>query len=230
MSRRIITLGDSTMQFNNFIKFPQTGWPQALQRFVKSDVQILNFAINGKSSKNYIELGLFENALSYIQTDDLVLIQFGHNDVKIQDPSRFTRPFVEYKNNLKFMLEACMNKGAKVILLTSISERYFENGVLLESAHYQYTEAMKELAFENNVRCIDMYTITKNMISRLGDENSKRLFMVFDAGVYENYPNGLFDNTHLRYDGAYMVAKCFYDEVIKIDEYKDLFLLKEDFV
>lgn len=51
MNKRIITLGDSTMQFNNFLKFPQTGWPQALERFVRPDVEILNFAVNGKSTK-----------------------------------------------------------------------------------------------------------------------------------------------------------------------------------
>ena len=56
MVQRIITLGDSTMQFNPYNKFPQTGWPQALVRFVRPEVEIKNFAVNGKSTKNFIEL------------------------------------------------------------------------------------------------------------------------------------------------------------------------------
>ena len=107
MNKRIITLGDSTMQFNNFLKFPQTGWPQALERFVRLDVEILNFAVNGKSTKNFISLQLFDRALNNIRESDLVLIEFGHNDVKKEDLTRYTEPFGEYQQNLKYMVECC---------------------------------------------------------------------------------------------------------------------------
>ncbi len=224
MSKRIVTLGDSTMQFNNFLKFPQTGWPQALTRFVKPDVEILNFAVNGKSTKNYIELGLFDKAYEQIQKDDLVLIEFGHNDVKIEDPLRYTEPYGSYQLNLEYMVNQCKSKGAHVILLTSITERYFSGNVLTESKHYPYVQAMLELAKRINVQCIDMYSLSKKVIESYGEVKSRQLYMYFDADIYENYPSGSVDNTHLRYDGAYEIANCFYKEMMKRKLFVDFFL------
>ncbi len=228
MSKRIITLGDSTMQFNNFLKFPQTGWPQALERFLQPNVEILNFAVNGKSTKNFISLQLFDKALKNIQANDLVLIEFGHNDVKIEDSTRYTKPFGDYQQNLKYMVECCKKKRANVILLTSIIERNFdENGIIKDSLHFEYTKAMKALAEQMNIPCIDMYSLTKNRVSEEGAEKSKRFYMNFSSGLYDSYPNGLEDNTHLRYEGAFMVAKCFYDEITRLGLYTDLFLLRD---
>lgn len=224
MSYRIITLGDSTMQFNNYCKFPQTGWPQALDRFLKPQVEILNFAVNGKSTKNFISLGLFDNALSHIITGDIVLIGFGHNDVKIEDASRFTKPYGDYQDNLKWMIMNCQKKGAKVILLTSIAERLFKNGEFVDSPHVEYTEAAKQVAKELGTPCIDLYRATKEVISLEKDEPSKRFFMNFGPHLYSSHPDGLQDNTHLRYDGAFMVANCFYQEMKKQHLFEELFL------
>lgn len=223
MSKRIITLGDSTMQDNNFKKFPQTGWPQALPRFVKKNVEILNFAANGKSTKNFISLGLFDKALELIVPGDLVLIEFGHNDQKYEDQNRFTEPFKDYQFNLENMVNACTKKQANVILLTSITERIFKNGQLVE-CHGDYPRAVKELATKLNIPCIDMYQLTRTEVSRYGSEKSKSLYMNFESGIYESYPDGLSDDTHLRYDGAYMVANCFYKEMMKLGLYTDLFI------
>ncbi len=224
MGSRIITLGDSTMQFNNYLKFPQTGWPQALVRFLKPDVEILNFAVNGKSTKNFISLGLFDNALNNMKKDDLVLIEFGHNDAKKEDPTRFTEPFKDYQENLKFMVEACRSKGAHVILLTSITERKFSGEKLIDCRHSKYPEAMMVLAEQINVPCIDMYKLTREVLSKEGPDASKRFYMNFGKDLYISYPDGLEDDTHLRYDGAYMVARCFYEEMLRKKLYVDLFL------
>jgi hypothetical protein len=39
--------------------------------------------------------------------------------------------------------------------------------------------------------------------------------MNFDAGIYDNYPEGSDDNTHLRWKGAQMVAELFLEEIKK---------------
>ncbi|MDE5566074.1 MAG: rhamnogalacturonan acetylesterase [Anaeroplasmataceae bacterium] len=224
MSRRLITLGDSTMQFNHFKKFPQTGWPQALVRFIKPNVEILNFAVNGKSTKNYISLGLFDKALSHVQQGDIVIIGFGHNDVKVEDETRFTEPYGSYQQNLKYMVEKCQAQKADVILLTSIIERHFEDGKLIDSPHLEYTKAAKKLAQELNIPCVDLYEATKQKISKEGEEASKRFYMNFGPNLYASHPDGLLDNTHLRYDGAFLVANCFYEEMKKQHLHEDIFL------
>ena len=35
--------------------------------------------------------------------------------------------------------------------------------------------------------------------------------------LYSNYPNGLCDNTHLRFDGAYQISKLIIEEFKKIN-------------
>lgn len=209
------------MQFNNFAKFPQTGWPQALERFVK--IPIINFAKNGRSTKSFIDQGLFKEALDEIKEDDLVLIEFGHNDLKIADPLRYTEPYGSYQANLKYMADEVIKKKAKVILLTSITERIFENGVLVKT-HGEYPNAVIDLAKKNNLDYIDLFAKTREVVIAEGEEKSKRFYMNFESGLYESKPEGLSDNTHLRYDGAFMVANCFYKEMIRLNLYPEIFI------
>ena len=223
MINRIVTLGDSTMQFNNQFKFPQTGWPQALVRFLEPTCTICNFAKNGRSTKSFIEQGLFAEALDYINENTLVLIEFGHNDLKKEDPLRYTTPYGTYQENLKYMVKEVQKKNAQVILLTSITERIFKDGVLLKT-HGEYPQAMKDLASELGVVCIDLFEKTYEIVQREGENLSKRFYMNFEAGLYENKPEGCLDDTHLRYDGAYMVAKCFYNEMQKLGLYPEIFI------
>ena len=223
MIKRIVTLGDSTMQFNNQFKYPQTGWPQALERFLKPNCPILNFARNGRSTKSFIEQGLFADALKEIKEDDLVLIEFGHNDLKKEDPLRYTRPYGTYQENLKFMVEEIQKKNAKVILLTSITERKFKDGELLKT-HGEYPQAVKALAQKLQVPCIDLFEKTREVVQKEGEELSKRFYMNFEAGLYESKLDGSNDDTHLRYEGAFMVADCFYKEMIKLKLYPEIFI------
>lgn len=224
VSYKIITLGDSTMQFNDYTKYPQTGWPQALTRFIKQDVQILNFAKNGRSTKSFIEQGLLEEASKYMSDGDLVLIEFGHNDSK-DDSLRHTEPFTSYKENLKKMVETAQMHKCDVILLTSIAERKFVNGHVINT-HGKYPEAMMELAKEMNIPCIDLHKLTMEVLENTGEEKTKMFFMNFQDNTYTSI-DGKSDDTHLRYDGAFMVTKCFFEEMMKINLRKELFIIHE---
>lgn len=221
--KRIITLGDSTMQFNNWMKYPQTGWPQALDRFLKNDILILNFAKNGRSTKSFIEQGLLAEALENVCEGDLVLIEFGHNDSKKEDSLRYTEPYGSYQDNLRYMVKEVQKKKAEVILLTSIAERRFEKGMLLKT-HGEYPQAMMDLAEELNVNCIDLYKRTWEAVMAEGEQASRRFYMNFDARLYENKLDGSADDTHLRYEGAYMVANCFYKEMIRRNIHPEIFI------
>ncbi len=221
---KIITIGDSTMQFNDFTKYPQTGWPQALLRFLKPGITIANFAKNGRSTKSFIEQGLLEVASEQMKKGDVVLIEFGHNDKK-DDPLRYTEPFTSYKDNLRKMVEVARNHECDVILLTSIAERKFVDGHIVNT-HGSYPQAMKDLASELNVPCIDLHNTTMNVLEKTGEQKSKMFFMNFNDDTYDGMPCKD-DDTHLRYDGAFMVAQCFYNEIKKINFRKELFLENE---
>ena len=207
--KRIIVLGDSTMQFNDYTKYPQTGWPQALPLFTKENVEIINFAKNGRSTKSFIEEGRLLDALQVIADNDLVLICFGHNDYK-DDPKRFST-IEQYQGNLLNMVNEVLKRNATPVLLTSIAERKFENGKVLDT-HHGYPQAVKRLAMEKGIKCIDLNTLTKNHLEEFGEEKSKRYFMNFSEGDYFGIEPKE-DDTHLRYDGAVMVARLFVSEM-----------------
>lgn len=221
---KIITLGDSTLQFNNYLKYPQTGWPQALPRFLKYDVIIKNFAKNGRSTKSFLDEGRLDEALGYMENGDLVLIQFGHNDQK-DDPLRHTDPYGSYQDNLRKMVIESKKRGCDVILLTSIAERVFKEGRAVNT-HLDYPDAMKALAEELNIPCLDIHARTMEVLNSVGEEKSKMFFMNYKDGTYPNVP-GKEDDTHLRYDGAFMVATCFYEEMMKHNLRKELFINHE---
>ena len=197
------------MQFNDFTKYPQTGWPQALPLFIQDDIKVINFAKNGRSTKSFIEEGRFKEALEVISDNDLVLICFGHNDYK-DDPLRYSC-VEQYLGNLLNMVNEVKKKGAIPVLLTSIAERKFDNGKVVDT-HHGYPQAVLELAKEENILCVDLNTLTRNHLEEFGEEESKRYFMNFSKGDYFGIEPKE-DDTHLRYDGAVMVARLFVSEM-----------------
>ncbi len=211
---KILFLGDSTLQYNDETTYPQVGWPQALQGKFKDDVTILNFAKNGRSTKSFIEQGLFDEAYESMDNDSIVIIEFGHNDEHDYDPERFTRPEFEYRDNLIYMINKCREKGAYVMLLTPVYRRWFlEDGSIDMTCHQGYREAMIRVAQDTGTDFIDMTTLTRNRLAEMGLENTRELFMNFDPGIYPNYPDGMNDNTHLRMKGAEMIAGFFLEQI-----------------
>ena len=87
---KIYMMGDSTMQYNNYNSYPQTGWGQVLHLFAHEDVRIIDCAKNGRSTKSFIDEGRFQAILDKLEEGDFVICQFGHNDEKYDDATRFT--------------------------------------------------------------------------------------------------------------------------------------------
>ena len=202
------------MQYNDQTTFPQVGWPQALQKKLNPDVELLNFAKNGRSTRTFIDLGHFSEAIKAVDSDSIVLIEFGHNDEHVKDVERFTRPDYEYRDNLIYMVDECQKRGAYVMLLTPIYRRWFlEDGSLDETCHQGYREAMLKVAEDKHVYSIDMTSLTKELLRKMGRDATREMFMNFDAGIYENYPEGMDDNTHLRMKGAELISEIFIEQV-----------------
>ena len=72
---RIIYLGDSTVTYNHIATWPQTGLSQGLLLYLKDDVFVRSFAINGRSTKSFIDQGRLAAADAYIEPGDFVFIQ-----------------------------------------------------------------------------------------------------------------------------------------------------------
>ena len=100
---RIIYAGDSTVTFNKIATYPQMGLSQGLLLYLKDEVVLRSFAINGRSTKSFIDQGRLAQIDAYLQDkgseEDFLFIQFGHNDEKQSDAARYAAAFTDYKDN-----------------------------------------------------------------------------------------------------------------------------------
>ena len=202
----IYIAGDSTAADYEKSKHPMHGWGQMLSRFFDENIDVENKAMCGRSTKSFIDEGRLGEIDRKITKGDYLFIQFGHNDEKKEDETKYTRPFVEYKENLKIFAETAIRKEAYPVFLTPIVRRWFNEDGELVNTHGEYIRAMKELAGELNVPLIDVHQKTWDSVSELGFEGSKKLYMCVEPGRFKNYPVGLNDNTHLIIKGALHVA------------------------
>ncbi len=198
-------LGDSTCAIKREDARPETGWGEEFQSYVKDGWIVDNRAINGRSTKSFIDEGNFDSILEVADFGDSAIIQFGHNDSKL-DKERHTDPFGSYVSNLDYMADKLKAKGVSVYFATSIARRQFDERGVIKQTHGEYPFAMHYAAFKSSVPCIDMTTTTMVELQKLGDEESKKYFMNLEKGIYPNYPDGKLDNTHLTPKGAKWIA------------------------
>lgn len=223
----LIFLGDSLMQPNGESTYPQTGWPQVLDTYLKDkdNVKIQDFALNGRSTKSFIDEGRFKEALEVATEGDICFISFGHNDEKYEDPKRYTDPYGQYQRNLIYMENEMKKKGVKTIFISSITRlKYDKDGKTLLHTHKDYPNAMKEVAKQLNDQFIDLEKITYDDLS-IGDYSTNKYhYMIFDPGEYENYPNGSKDTTHLCINGAKWICSLVVPEFKKVPYLTSLFI------
>ncbi|RNL49750.1 rhamnogalacturonan acetylesterase [Pedobacter jejuensis] len=200
---KLYIIGDSTAANKSPNAYPETGWGMELQSFFKSEVVVDNRALNGRSTKSFRAENHWQPILQQLMPGDYVFIEFGHNDEKIDKPGVGTS-LSEFKSNLINYVMEVRDKKAIPVLLTPISRRSFKNGLLVDS-HGAYPNVTREVADSLKVPMIDMLAKTENLLSKLGDLPSIRLFNYVDSG-HVNYPIGKKDDTHLSPEGAKQIA------------------------
>lgn len=204
--KKIFIAGDSTASIKEKKAYPETGWGEAFRFMLANHVELRDYAVNGRSTKSFMTDGLFDKIDQEIEAGDYLFIQFGHNDGKVEDLTRYTDPHTEYPQNLKKYIEMARKHEAIPILLTSVSRRMFENGELIRNNIGEYPDVMRRVAKEENVMLLDIHRVMEEKLIELGDEDSKQLFLQIDPNLHPNYPDGIYDNTHFSPFGAYTVA------------------------
>ncbi len=231
----IFMIGDSTMA-NKPTKFdnPERGWGQMLAGFFTEDVQVDNHAVNGRSSRSFINEGRWDAVVSKIRKGDYVFIQFGHNDEKPK-PDRHTDPGTTFDENLRKFVRETREKGGIPVLLNSIVRRNFgENknavtdddlhgkgttevteGDKLIDTHGAYLDSPRNVAKEMDVPFIDANKITHDLVEGLGPEKSKAVYLWIEPKTIMACPDGRKDNTHMSVWGARTVTRLIVEQVAK---------------
>ena len=212
----IYGIGDSTMA--NKIKpeeNPERGWGQMLPLFFNDNITIDNRAVNGRSTRSFINEKRWDDIYKVLKPGDYVFIQFGHNDAKEKDSLRYTNPHTAYRYNLIRFVTESREKGATPIIFSSVVRRNFnENGVLI-STHGDYTLEARLVAQEYNVPFIDMEYYSELLEQSYGPEKSKQLHLYYKAGEIPYYKEDKADDTHFCAKGATAIAKIAVEELKK---------------
>ncbi|MBQ8080277.1 MAG: hypothetical protein IJ240_00085, partial [Clostridia bacterium] len=127
--------GDSTMADYPADRAPMAGWGQALPTLLTPRVTVENRAINGRSSKSFVEEGRLEEIECLLRAGDKLIIGFGHNDEKIADPARYTTPEGTYPQYLNMFIDAALKRGAEPVLVTPTVRRRFDSEGRLIPTH-----------------------------------------------------------------------------------------------
>ena len=228
----IFVIGDSTAAKKDLSKgSPERGWGMALQCFFDSAyIRVDNHAVNGRSSKSFIDEGRWNKVLSLMKPGDYVIIQFGHNDEK-PDADRHTDPGSTFDYNLARFIRETREKGGIPVIMNPVIRRNFASksvkntddealrsttfadgakiveGDSLIDTHQLYAVAPRDVALRMNAHFVDATRITHDLEQSLGVEDSKKLHMWDLPGEEPSIPKGRQDNTHYNIYGAHVVAK-----------------------
>lgn len=236
----IFIIGDSTAAKKDLSTgSPERGWGMALQCFFDSAyIRVDNHAVNGRSSKSFIDEGRWDKVLAAMKPGDYVIIQFGHNDEKPQE-ARHTDPGSTFDYNLAKFVRETREKGGIPILMNPVVRRNFAQkplqndddeklrsttfadgaklveGDSLIDTHGLYRVAPRDVARRMNCHFIDANQITHDLEQSLGAEGSKKLHMWYKPGEEPSLPQGRQDNTHYNIYGAQVVARLFAKALIQ---------------
>lgn len=196
---------------------PETGWGQALPALLRPEAgRVVNYAMNGRSTKSFIDEGRWTKVVAALQPGDFVIIQFGHNDEKADKPAVYAAPRGAYQGNLRRFVRESRAHGATPLLATPVARRKWnERGELIDT-HGDYTAALREVATAENVPLLELNGLTSELERGHGVEGSKRLHLHYAGGIYPRWPEAVKDDTHFSEYGAARVAALALQEWLRL--------------
>lgn len=198
-------IGDSTMANKEIKAYPETGWGMPFSYFFDSTVTVDNRAKNGRSTKSFMDEGLWQPVVDNVSEGDYVFIQFGHND---EVPTKKTYTTEEqFRNYLMRYVNETRTKKAIPVLITPVARRKFDSAGNVVGTHEVYSEIVRSVAKQLNVPLIDLDKKSQALLQQLGPEKSKLLYNHLQPGEHPNYPEGKADDTHFNEFGARKMAE-----------------------
>lgn len=178
----VFVTGDSTVCDQP--REPWNSWGQMLPRFFGPGIAVANYAQSGESIKSSLGAKRFDKVFSVMKTNDWLLVQFGHNDMK----DKATNALAVYKSNLKKIVAQTRARGATPVLVTSMERKAGVEHDTLAG----YPQTVRDVAKEEGVALIDLHATSK----------------VFYRALGPNLDKAFQDGTHHNNYGSYELARC----------------------
>jgi len=203
---KIVLVGDSTVA-------EEGGWGPGFCATLTPNVTCVDLARNGRSTKSYIDEGLWAKALA--EHGQYYFIQFGHNDQK-PAPSVHTDPETTFTANLHHFISDVRGIGGIPILVTPLSRRNYRNGMLIQDDGLaDYAAAMHSVSAEKDVTLVDLYNMSRHLLAGMTQQEADQ----FDA---QAHPDASAENaaakpdrTHLNEHGKQVFGRLVVDNVIR---------------
>jgi lysophospholipase L1-like esterase len=185
--------GDSTVTDQGVA--PAGSWGQMLPAHFAPDIAIANHAESGETLKSFVTEMRLDKLLSTLKAGDWVMIQFGHNDQKVQWPQTYAEAATTYRSWLRTYVAEVRRRGATPILVTSPERRNFDAAGHIVATLGEYPDAVREIAREERVALIDLNVRSVRYYESMGPDAAPRAFA--DEGR---------DKTHHSESGAAALA------------------------
>ncbi|KAK7692593.1 hypothetical protein QCA50_004224 [Cerrena zonata] len=196
--------GDSTTAPDTGTQY--AGWGTQIGKYLS--IPVNNQAVPGKSSRSFTDLGYFNNIINSVKPNDLVIIEFGHNEgggpagnpqqgvcdgtsltATCTDPSTGKTVYTYFKY-MEDAINALKAKNAKVVVSSQTPNNPFKDtsGVPI------YVSYAQQVAQQTSVAYVDHFDYVLTRYKQLG----------------ANTVNGYFpiDNIHTSSTGADVVAQA----------------------
>ena len=195
----IAIIGDSTVADLESNDFKFCGWGEAFPIFFNTNATILNFALAGLSTRNFLGGNDGKGADSYWLNllkrakPHFVLMQFGIIDETSKVPEKLTT-IEEYKDNYRVLVKEIRNYGGTPIILSPANRAEFKSNNDLDPWMGDRAIAGGEVSNELSVHFINLNKLTGELYQRLGPN-----------GVSDIIAEG--DKVHYSPEGAEIISK-----------------------
>lgn len=195
---RIVLVGDSTVTDGS-------GWGVGFKKCLADDVECVNDALNGRSSKSYRDEGRWAPVLE--MKPDYVLLQFGHNDQPGKGPERESPAETAYRANMTRYVEEARAAGVKPVLVTSLVRRKFNADGQIESDLSEYADVVQEVAVATSTPLVDLHARSLALARKLGPKGSE---------AFNPSKDGQPDTTHLTSHGSEVIGALVAEELARV--------------
>ncbi len=195
---RIVLAGDSTVT-------DHAGWGVGFAGSLADGAQCINLSRGGRSSKSFINEGLWQKCLDV--QPDYVLIQFGHNDEPGKGAERET-DLDAYRQFMARYVDEARAAGSQPVLVTSLSRRQWGKDGKIHSSLAPRAEIVREIARQKDIPLIDLHTLSIDVYEKLGREGCLEFSPKKDDDSW--------DHTHLNAKGSALFGPIVADRLRQV--------------
>jgi len=179
--------GDSTVKNEDKDDDGMWGWAsQAYTVFNPKKITCMNSARAGRSTRTFLNEGLWDRVYNSLQPGDFVLIQFGHNDIgpiddkkmrgvipgtsdstkvfRMKDSGKYELVYT-FGWYLKKFIQDVREKGATPILVTITPRNEWKDGKI-ERRNDTYGKWYREVAEQTGTELVDLHNITADYLDK----------------------------------------------------------------